>query len=73
MRNNFDYFKLTKQEKKIFDLIVLEGYLTRKKLAEKLTIEISTLCRHLDNLYSKVDVHSMVELVYNYYTGEKAQ
>ena len=73
MRKNFDYFELTKQEKKVFDLIVLEGYLTRKKLAEKLTIEVSTLCQHLDNLYSKLDVHSMAELVYNYYTGKKAQ
>lgn len=73
MRKNFDYFELTKQEKKIFDLIVLEGILTRKKLAEKLTISMSTACQHLDSLYSKLDVHSMTELVYNYYTGKKAQ
>jgi len=66
-------FELTKQEKKIFDLIVLEGYLTRKKLAKKLTIELCTISQHLESIYSKLDVHSMSELVYNYYTGKKAQ
>lgn len=66
-------FELTKQEKKVFDLIVLEGCLTRKKLAEKLTTELCTIGKHLDHIYLKLDVHSMAELVYNYYTGKKAQ
>lgn len=66
-------FELTKQEKKIFDLIVLEGCLTRKKLVEKLVVTDSTVANHLSTIYSKLDVHSMIELVYNYYTGKKAQ
>lgn len=66
-------FELTKKEKKVFDLIVLEGFLTRKKLAEKLVVADCTVVNHLNNIYLKLDVHSMAELVYNYYTGKKAQ
>lgn len=71
MKNNFDYFKLTKQEKKVFNLIVLEGYLTRKKIAEKLVVADCTVANHLNAIYSKLDVHSIAELVYNYYKGKK--
>lgn len=65
--------ELTKQEKKVFDLIVLEGCLTRKKLAEKLVVADCTIANHLSVIYSKLDVQNMAELVYNYYTGKKAQ
>lgn len=65
--------ELTKQEKKVFDLIVLEGCLTRKKIAEKLVVADCTINSQLNAIYSKLDVHSMAELVYNYYTGKKAQ
>lgn len=56
--------KLTRREKEIFTLL-LEG-LVPKEIAEKLKISYDTVLSHQKKLYSKLDVHSIEELLEKY-------
>ena len=54
-------FKLTNREKEI----ILEIYngLEYKEIGSKLNISSSTVVRHVQNIYEKLNVHNKIELI----------
>ncbi|MEW7278612.1 helix-turn-helix transcriptional regulator [Aquimarina sp. 2201CG1-2-11] len=52
--------KLTKQEQKVLDLILLDK--TNKEIATTMFVSISTIKTHINNLYKKLNVHSREEV-----------
>ena len=65
----------TPKEKEIIDLICKYGIGTRgiKQVAEYLIVSITTVKTHLNNIYKKMGVKSLAELVYVYYQNEGFQ
>lgn len=62
------YMILTTQEKKVYDLVCIEGMFDLKDIAENLICAVSTVRTHLNNIYRKMNVGSKCELVYKHYT-----
>jgi len=54
-------YGLTEQEKKILRLLT-EGY-SKKQLTDELYISLSTINTHLKNIYTKLHVHSQIDVV----------
>jgi len=56
--------RLSKQEQKILNLL-LDGD-SAKEIAEKLSISVRTVDFHKTNIYRKLDVHNIQELITKY-------
>ena len=54
-------YGLTAREKEILQLLV-EG-LNKKRIADKLFISLHTIDTHLKNIYSKLHVHSQIDVI----------
>lgn len=64
--------ELTEKEKEIILLICEKGILNYKDISKKLVVSENTIRTHLTkNIYSKLNLHSIAELMYWYYRGEK--
>lgn len=61
-------FEITPKESLIIKTICEDGIFTKKKLAEHFFLSEYTISTHLNNIYEKLNVHTMAELVYVYYT-----
>lgn len=55
------YKNMTKREKQVFRLIVQEN--KSPQIAEKLGVKLSTVLMHRKNLFSKLSVHSIAEII----------
>lgn len=62
-----DLSKCTNREKEIIKMIAEYGYFTYKDLSDVLYISQKTLRKHFRNIYKKLHIHSIPELIYNYY------
>lgn len=61
---------LTPKELEVFFAIVEKRILDTNSLAKKFFVSKNTIRTHLHNIYGKLNVHSMTELVYRYYNNE---
>lgn len=66
-------YDLTPQEQKVENLIVKEGCLTRKQLAEKLFLADCTVGTHLRNIYEKkvLPVNNIAGILWSYYNSQE--
>ena len=55
-------FNLTKRQKEILDLL-LQGCTSLEQIAEKMFIEKITVRTHLNDIYSKLGIHSLAGLI----------
>lgn len=58
---------LTPKELEVLYAIVEKGIFDTNSLAKKFFVSNSTIHTHLQNIYTKLNVYSMTELVYRYY------
>ena len=63
--------ELTKAEKEVYKAICEKGVLSHKALAKYLNLSIATVKTHIANIYTKRLVHSIAELVFQYFTENK--
>lgn len=66
-------YDLTPQEQKVENLIVKEGRLTRKQLAEKLFLADCTVSTHLRNIYEKkvLPANNIAGILWSYYNSQE--
>ena len=64
-----DKNKLTFTEVKIIEVICVKGVFINKELAKAVNVKLSTIKKHLINIYRKTNSHSMTELVFKYYNN----
>lgn len=62
--------ELTKREKEIYKFFVKNVGISRTKAAKKLCVSFHTVKTHLMSIYSKLNIHSIPELVQHYYMNK---
>lgn len=62
-------YELSKREQEMYNLICEEGIFSKKKLAEKMCISLTTVCSHRDHIYQKKQVSCIAELIFKHYKG----
>lgn len=64
-------FELSKKEKEICRYILeINGRVSRDEIAERFKVTVFTAFTHLNNIYTKLAVHSKSELVYQLLTDK---
>ncbi len=62
-------FDLTEREKAVYEFFVFtDGKI--KDAAEHFCVSVSTIKSHLKNIYEKLNIHSITELVRHYYINK---
>lgn len=62
---------LTPKELEVFFAIVEKGIFKTSALARKFFVSSATIRTHLQNIYTKLNINSMTELVYRYYNEKQ--
>jgi len=60
---------LTERERAVYEFFVFTGG-RLKDAAEHFCVSVSTIKSHLKNIYQKLDVHSVSEIVRHYYKNK---
>ena len=58
-----EYSTLTERELEVC-LLLTKGFFNYEQIAANLCVSVNTLKSHLDNIYSKLQIHSIKELIY---------
>ena len=65
---SFGSNELTEREKEIINAICVKGLFYEKEVADFFNLSPTTIRTHRRNIFSKLDVHSVYELIFWYYT-----
>ena len=61
---------LSKRESQIIEILVLHHRKSREQIADKLGIAVTTLDKHIYNIYKKLGINNIISLMVIYYNAK---